>query len=139
MAPERFFDAMLRVYDRTLLSALRHRPVTMVVSGLVLVASVYLFTIVPKGFLPNDDTDTLLVVTEAVQGASHLDMFEAQKQLADVLRRNPNVDAFMSSVGGSSGQVNTGTNTGRLFAHLKPRAERELNVDQVINQLRPQM
>ena len=136
---ERFFDAMLRVYDRTLQSALRHRPVTMVISAAVLVGSVYLFTIVPKGFLPNDDTDTLLIVTEAVQGASHLDMFENQMKLADVLRQNPNVESFMSSVGGSSGQVNTGTNTGRLFAHLKPRAQRELNVDQVINQLRPQM
>src|SRR5262249_44885038 len=136
---ERFFDGMLHVYDRTLLAALRHRPVTMVISFAVLVASVYLYTIVPKGFLPSDDTDTMMVITEAVQGASHLEMFEAQQQLAEILRQNPNVDGFMSSVGGASGYVNTGSNTGRLFAHLKPRSEREMHVDHLIAQLRPQM
>src|SRR5205085_11034834 len=82
MITERFFGGMLRLYDRTLQSALRHRPVTMVISAAVLAGSVYLFTIVPKGFLPNDDTDTLLIVTEAVQGASHTDMFENQRKLA---------------------------------------------------------
>ena len=131
MATERGFDWMLRIYDRTLRQALRYRPVTMVISGAVLVASVYLFMIVPKGFLPSEDTDQVLIITEALQGASHLDMFENQKKLAEIVRKDPNVQSFMSSVGGP--------NFGRLFLHLKPRSARELSADQLIQKLRPQM
>jgi HAE1 family hydrophobic/amphiphilic exporter-1 len=140
LATERVFDGMLHLYDRSLQWALRYRPVTLAISVVILVATGYLFMKIPKGFLPNDDTDSMLVITEALQGASHTDMFESQKKLADIVRFDPNVDGFMATVGGSSRGVSLGgPNFGRMFAHLKPRAERPLGVEQLIQKLRPQL
>src|SRR5262249_29404699 len=67
-ASERFFDGMLQVYDRTLQFTLRHRVATMGVSVAVLVATVYLFTVIPMGFLPDEDTSQIFVFTEGAQG-----------------------------------------------------------------------
>src|SRR5262249_9559516 len=71
---ERFFEWMLRVYDRTLQVALRHRLATLLVTQLVMVATFYLFVTIPKGFIPDQDTDQLQVYTEASQGTSFYQM-----------------------------------------------------------------
>jgi HAE1 family hydrophobic/amphiphilic exporter-1 len=140
LASERVFDGMLHLYDRSLQWALRYRPVTLAISVAILVATGYLFVKIPKGFLPNDDTDSMLIITEALQGASHTDMFENQRKLADLVRSDPNVDGFMATVGGSSRGVSLGgPNFGRMFAHLKPRSERQLGVEELIQKLRPQV
>src|ERR1700730_3772824 len=95
-ATERFFEWMLRIYDRSLQAVLRHRGATMAVSTAVLVATVWMFVDIPKGFVPDQDTDQLLAITEAGQGTSFYQMVEYQKQIADVIRRDPNVEALVS-------------------------------------------
>ncbi len=136
---ERFFEAMLRVYDRSLQMVLRYRPVTMVVFVLVLVATIYMFADIPKGFIPDQDTDQLLATTEAAQGTSFKQMVEYQKAMAEIVRKDPNVDAFVSSVGGATAITLGGPNFGQFVIHLKPRNERPLMVVDVIKKLRPQL
>ncbi len=134
---ERFFDGMRHVYDRTLLAVLRHKLSTVVVSALILVATVYLFIYIPKGFLPSEDTGMIFGFTEAAQGISFDSMVEHQYALGEILRRDPNVGAFSSSVG-AGGPIGT-LNSGTIFIKLKPRKERQLNADQVIQDLRPKL
>ncbi len=134
---ERFFNGMFNLYQWSLDRVLEHRPATMVISGVILVATVYLFIIIPKGFLPYEDRDMLFSFTEASQGISFDSMVRHQKELAEILRKDPNVNSFMSSVG--AGGPNLANNTGRMFAQLKPKKERKLSVDEIIETLRPQL
>ena len=97
---EKFFDGMLHAYDRSLQVVLRHRFATLVFSLLVLAATAYLFIKIPKGFIPDQDTDQLAVTTEAAQGTSYYEMVGYQKQVADVIAQDPNVESLVSSVGG---------------------------------------
>ncbi len=132
---ERFFDGMLRVYDFSLRWVLRHRPVMIAVFFLVVGATAYLFLIIPKGFIPEQDSDSMQVSIEAGQGTSFYQMAKYQTQVAEVLRKDPNIETFMSSIGG----WNSGANTGRMHVQLKPRKQREMHVTQIIDRLRPQM
>ncbi|HWQ31245.1 MAG TPA: multidrug efflux RND transporter permease subunit [Blastocatellia bacterium] len=136
-ASERFFDGMLNVYDRTLRVILRHRAATVMVSVLVLVATIWLFTIIPMGFIPSEDTSQLFGFTEAAQDTSFEAMVKHQQQVAAIISQDPNIESFMSSVG-AGGPNGTG-NTGRIFARLKPRSERKLSVDEIIQELRPKL
>src|SRR6266705_2394948 len=136
---ERFFDSMLRVYDISLQWVLRHRPATMVSFVLVLAATLYLFVKIPKGFVPDQDTDQILAVTEAAQGTSYFEMVQYQKAIAEVIREDPNVESLVSSVGGASASTLGGPNFGQLVVHLKPRSRRALLVNDVIAELRPKL
>ena len=138
-ATEAMFDWMLRVYDRTLQVVLRYRPATMFVFVAVLVGTIYIFEKIPKGFIPDQDTDQLAVITEAAQGTSFYRMSEYQRDVAEVVRQHPDVEAFTSSVGGTASSTLGGPNFGQLVVRLKPRAERERLVDDVILDLRPQL
>ena len=100
---------------------MRHH-VTMMASLLVLVATGYMFGLVPKGFIPSEDTGQLLINTEAAQGVSYEQMVGYQQQLAAIVAKDPNVESFFSSVG--VGGVGLTGNTGRIFMKLKPRSER---------------
>jgi hydrophobic/amphiphilic exporter-1 (mainly G- bacteria), HAE1 family len=136
---EKFFDGMLRAYDRSLQVVLRHRLATFLFSLAVLAATAYLFIKIPKGFIPDQDTDQLAVTTEAAQGTSYYEMIGYQKQIADVISQNPNVESLMSSVGGTTAATLGGPNFGQLIVHLKPRSKRSLLVNQVIEELRPRL
>src|SRR5215471_14731654 len=136
---ERFFEAMLRVYDRTLQVVLRYRPATMATFVLVLAATGYLFIKIPKGFIPDQDTDQLLVITEAAQGTSFYEMSRYQRIVADIVKRNPNVEALMSTVGGTEASTLGGPNYGEMIVRLKPRAQRKQLVNQIIDDLRPKV
>jgi HAE1 family hydrophobic/amphiphilic exporter-1 len=133
---EKSFDAMLYVYAWTLKRVMAHRLATVLVLVALVVATGYLFNVMPKGFLPTEDTGQIFAMTEAAQGTSFDDMKQRQKALADIVAQDPNVDGFMSSVGG--GGSSQATNAGRLFMHLKPRKER-LGVDAFIRELRPKL
>ncbi len=134
------FRGMLDLYARTLRWSLRWRPVTLGISFILIGLTVWLFLRIPKGFIPSEDTGQIFTVTEARQGTSFYEMFRYQQQVAEIARKDPNVQAFMSSVGGSGGgNVLGGPNFGRMFLHLKPREERRLSADQVIEELRPKM
>jgi HAE1 family hydrophobic/amphiphilic exporter-1 len=136
-ASERVFDGMLSVYDRTLRWVLRYRRVTILFSFLLLLVTAYLFVVIPKGFLPAEDTGMIFGFTEAAQGISFDSMKEHQQALAAVVNAEPNVDSFMSSIGPSG--PNVATNSGRIFIRLKPRKERDLSSDEMIQVLRPKI
>ena len=135
---EYMFQAWLRLYDRTLRICLRFRAVTMAVSVLLLVGTVYLFGLVPKGFLPSEDQGRFQVNTEAAQGISYPEMVRHQMQVADIVAKFPGVASTMVNVG-PIGNFGGALNSGRTWAELKPRAERELSVDQMIAAMRPML
>jgi len=134
---ERWFEGILRGYDRSLKIILEHRFATLVVSGLIFVVTIFLFVIIPKGFLPSEDTGQIFGFTEAAQGISFDSMKEHQLKVAAIVRQDPNVGSFMSGVGPVGTLI--GSNTGRVFIRLKPRSERSLSADQVIQELRPKL
>jgi HAE1 family hydrophobic/amphiphilic exporter-1 len=132
---ERYFDATLDVYQRSLSWVMRHRPATMVVSGIILLVTLLLFYLIPKGFLPSEDNEELIIFTQAAQGISFDSMVKHQLAEVSLLKNNPNIRRFFAGVG--VGGPGGSTNTGILFLHLKPRAERKLSVDQLIAKWRP--
>ena len=136
---EKFFQGMLHVYDRSLLAVLRHRPAMMVSFVLVLGATMYMFVTIPKGFIPDQDTDQLQIITEAAQGTSYYEMVGYEQKIADAVSKDPNVDSLMASVGGTTSSNLGGPNYGELVIHLKPRNQRQLAVNDIIKELRPQL
>jgi HAE1 family hydrophobic/amphiphilic exporter-1 len=136
-ASERAFDASLRAYDWSLRRVLRHRRTTMAVSAAVLLATGWLFMVMPTGFLPSEDIGQALAFTEAAQGISFDEMARHQQALAAIVGTDPSVDAYMSSIGATG--PNATSNSGRIFMRLKPRSQRELTADQVIEELRPKL
>src|SRR5215470_8833203 len=98
-ASERVFDGMLRLYDRTLRAAMRHSHLTFGAFLLTIVATGYLFSIIPKGFIPNEDTGQVFAFTEAAQDISFDSMAEHQRAVAAIVGKQPYVDSFMSSIG----------------------------------------
>ncbi len=138
MAFEHVHDRMVHVYDVSLQFVLRHRPATMFLSFVLLVATVHMFQKIPKGFLPSEDTGSVFVFTEAAEGISYDAMVAHQRQLAAIVMQDRYVDNLMSSVGGGSAGVTGNTNQGRIFIRLKPRTVRP-HVDQVMEELRPKL
>ncbi len=134
MASERFFTGMLQAYEWSLKLVLRHRRTTMVITGLTLVATIYLFGAIPKGFLPSEDTGQIFAFTEAQQGISFDSMAKHQQELAAIVSKDPNVDSFMSAIGASG--ISVASNSGRMFIRLKSRSERRLSADEIIQELR---
>jgi hydrophobic/amphiphilic exporter-1 (mainly G- bacteria), HAE1 family len=136
---ERFFDALLHVYDYTLQIVLRHRGLTMAASLAVLAGTVIMFIKIPKGFIPDQDTDQIYAVTEAAQGTSYYQMVDYQQRVAEVFRTNPDVEGLMSTVGGTSASTLGGPNYGEIVVHLKPRSVRTRLVNDIIADLRPKL
>lgn len=134
---ERGHKALERAYDVTLRMALRHRFATMVFSALLVVATVELAREIPKGFLPAEDTGSVFTFTEAAEGISFEAMVNHQKQLIDIVLKNPYVQNVFSSVGsggrGAAGSVNTGIMFIRLRTKDRPPA------DQIVQMLRPEL
>ncbi len=130
---ESFFDGMLHGYDWSLKKVIAHRFATMVVSGLVLVGTIYLFYIIPKGFLPNEDMGQIFTSTEAQQGISFESLKQHQLALVDKVLKSPSgkyLGNFMVSIPSGT------SNQGRMFMRMRPRKERP-SVDQIIQDLRP--
>src|SRR5580704_13118311 len=138
-ATEKFFQGMLHIYDVTLQVVLRHKILMMASFVVVLVATGYMFVTIPKGFIPDQDTDQLHVITEAQQGTSFFQMADYEKRIADTVSADPNVESLMASVGGTTASNLGGPNYGELVIHLKPRATRQLGVNDIIKELRPQL
>jgi HAE1 family hydrophobic/amphiphilic exporter-1 len=136
---ERFFDALLGTYDRSLQWVLRHRFATLMSFFVVLAATALLFVVIPKGFVPEQDTDQLTVTTEALQGTSFKQMAEYQRQVAEVVHSDPDVDTLVATVGGPAASVLGGPNIGQVVVHLRPRSERDELVGAIIERLRPKL
>ncbi len=131
-ATERVYRRVLGVYQRSLGWVMDHRPTSLAFSVGVLAATAVLFVIVPKGFIPTEDTGQIQGNTETVEGSSFDAMQAHQLAVADVLRRDPYVAHFMSSVGGGT------MNQGRVSIRLKPRGQRP-PADQVVRELTPKL
>jgi HAE1 family hydrophobic/amphiphilic exporter-1 len=133
-ANERAFQAVLAAYRGSLAWALRHKRLTMAVFFAIFAGTAYLFSWMPKGFLPSDDVGQLFVITEAAQDISFDAMKNLQQQVAAIIGRNPHVQNVMSFAG--AGGPSSSLNQGRLFVTLKPRQERPTAED-VVRELRP--
>ena len=131
---EAMFDRSLKAYGWSLRQTIRFKGATMVVSALLLVGTVYLFRIVPTGFIPSVDTGQLNGQIETIQGLGFEAMVAHQREIMDILAHDPNVASFTANVGGFGGGGGGG---GRLNVDLKPRDQRTLSADEVIEELRP--
>jgi HAE1 family hydrophobic/amphiphilic exporter-1 len=120
---ERLFDLSLRGYARSLDLVLRFKSVMLVITILTIVATGWLYVVVPKGFFPTEDTGFVFGSTEAKTDIGFDSMVEHQRQLAEIVRADPAVDYVNSTVGG--GGTHSLGNTGRMLVALKPRDERE--------------
>ncbi|MBN3884685.1 MAG: efflux RND transporter permease subunit [Nostoc sp. JL34] len=134
---ENIFNVILGGYDWSLKKSLKYHRTTMVISGAILVATVYLFIIVPKGFVPNADVGQITATTQASEDISFDEMVKHQQAVAAIAYRDPNVDSINSSVG--AGGPNASANAGRILIELKPRHERHLSADEVVQELRPKL
>jgi HAE1 family hydrophobic/amphiphilic exporter-1 len=127
---ERFFDWLRGTYERTLRTVVRHRLATLMATLLILVATIAVFAIMPRGFFPEEDTGQISVSTEAAQDISFDAMKQNQLEAAKIIGADTNVDAFMSAIGGGT------MNQGRMFMRLKDRSERTLDANGIIQELR---
>jgi HAE1 family hydrophobic/amphiphilic exporter-1 len=127
---ERGFNVTLAGYTRTLDVALRHRKTVLLVALLTLIATVWLFIVIPKGFFPEEDIGQIQAQTEASEDTSFPAMVQLQERAALIARQDPNVLAVSSFNGGNGAQ-----NTGRMFITLKDRDQR-LPMKQVVEGLR---
>jgi hydrophobe/amphiphile efflux-1 (HAE1) family protein len=134
LASDRFFKAMLRAYEHGLQWVLRHQAFTLGVAAVTLVATIWLYIVVPKGLLPQQDTGLILGITDAAQSISFKAMVERQRQLAEAVMTDPDVATVTSFVG--AGTVNPTMNSGRLYIGLKPRDQRNANASEIIARLR---
>ncbi|MBP7517517.1 MAG: efflux RND transporter permease subunit, partial [Desulfobulbus sp.] len=128
-ATEGAYQWLVDRYSQSLLFVLRHRVATMVFSLAILVATGVLFKVVPKGFIPAEDRDFIMVSTQTEQGIAWTALVERMMALGGIVQEHPAVDRFM---------VHAST-SGMMMVVLKPRAERELSADEVIRDLRPQL
>ncbi|MDD1679297.1 MAG: efflux RND transporter permease subunit, partial [Methanomicrobiales archaeon] len=132
---ERFFDGMYRGYKVSLGWVLRHGWLMILLSIVLVAATGYLFVVIPKDFIPSQDTSQIFGFTQGAQDISFESMMRHQMAINQVIAQDPAVEAFMSTVG-SFGLG--GINTGLVFLHLKPPNQR-LPVDQVIQRLYPRL
>jgi HAE1 family hydrophobic/amphiphilic exporter-1 len=134
-ATERFFDAMLHVYETGLKWALRNRAITLALSISILAATMWLFTVVPKGFIPNEDQNELRISIEAAQGISFPDLVRHQFAAMAIVAKDPRVATYFSFSGGRGG----GANTGVISLRLVPKKDRKDSIDDIMADLRPKL
>jgi HAE1 family hydrophobic/amphiphilic exporter-1 len=133
---EGIYNGVLHVYEWTLQRVLAHSFVTIAISLALAGVTVYLFTIVPKGFIPSGDSGLIMGNTEAIQGISLDDMIRHQNTVAEVLKSDPNIQSYASTVG--AGGRNSAGNSGTIFIGLKPLDQRK-SADEVVEELRPKL
>ena len=131
-ASERVYRRVLGAYERSLVWVMNHRPASLAFSAAILFGTAGLFVLVPKGFIPTEDTGTIQGSTETLEGSSYDAMVEHQLAVAEVIGRNPYVDHYMSRVGQGT------TNQGQITLRLKPRSQRP-SADEIVRQLQPQL
>ncbi len=130
---ERFFEAMLDVYRRTLAIALRHPASMMLILAVVLGLNFYLYSVIPKGFFPQQDTGRLTGSIQADQSISFQLMQKKLTQFITIIKSDPAVETAVGFTGGGQ------TNSGFVFVSLKPLGERNISADRVIARLRREM
>jgi multidrug efflux pump len=130
---ERFFDAMLGFYRRTLTSALEHPLAIILIFVVAIVLNVYLYIVIPKGFFPQQDTGRIIGVIQADQSISFQLMQQKLAQFVSIIKKDPAVETVVGFTGGGQ------TNGGFMFMSLVPLGERHISSDGVIARLRREM
>jgi HAE1 family hydrophobic/amphiphilic exporter-1 len=133
-ATEKMFDGMLSMYESGLRFALRQRAMTLMLSLVILAATVWLFIIIPKGFIPNEDQNEVRISLEAAQGTSFPELVRHQRMAMDIVAKDPRVATFFSFVG--RGGAN---NSSVISLRLLPKGQRKASIDDVMNDLRPKL
>jgi HAE1 family hydrophobic/amphiphilic exporter-1 len=136
-ATERVFQQMLTFYEWSLQRVLIYPRSVMLLSAALLAATVYLFILIPKGFIPNEDQGLIFGFTEAAQDISFDEMVKHQRAVAAIVSQHPDVASSVSSIGAFGPNV-TG-NTGRIFMRLRSRSERKRTPEEIIEELRPRL
>ncbi|SFI55704.1 multidrug efflux RND transporter permease subunit [Planctomicrobium piriforme] len=134
---EAAFEAVIRWYGVTLRWVLRHQTATLFVAMITVVATVYLYVIVPKGFFPVQDTGVILGISEGPQDVSFAAMAQRQLELNRVLLQDPAVESLSSFIGIDG--TNVTVNSGRIQINLKPLEERHVSALEIIHRLQPQL
>ncbi|HWF14500.1 MAG TPA: efflux RND transporter permease subunit [Candidatus Acidoferrales bacterium] len=134
MASERFFDWVLSVYRSSLEWVLANPIPTLVILLLTILLNVVLIVKIPKGFFPEEDTGAIVGAVRGPQDSSFPAMNDSIQRIGAVIKNDPAVNNVIGFSGG-----NGATNTGFIYATLKPLKQRTASASQVINRLRPQL
>ena len=130
---ERLFGGLQRLYGRSLGLVLRHPLLTMVVFLATVLLNIHLYVTIPKGFFPQQDTGRIVGGIRADQSISFQAMRRKFRQFMEIVRSDPAIESVAGFTGGFQ------TNSGFVFATLKPLSERDVSADQVIARLRPRL
>jgi multidrug efflux pump len=133
-AVSRFIDRTVELYHRTLLWVLQRQRTTLAVTFVTIAATLVLYVVAPKGFLPLQDTASITAVTEAGPDVSFAEMQSRQMAAASAIQADADVIGVVSVIG--AGSVNPTTNVGRLVMTLRPRGERRDDISVVVNRLK---
>jgi multidrug efflux pump len=136
-ASERVYERVIEFYGRTLRWVLKHQGATLLATAGALLLTLYLYTIVPKGFFPVQDTGVILGISEAPQNVSFAAMSDLQQKLARVILQDPDVESLSSFIGIDG--TNTTQNSGRIQINLKPHEQRTADATQIIRRLQPEL
>jgi multidrug efflux pump len=131
------FKRLLAAYAYTLRISLRHQGLMLLLAAATLAGTIFLYVVVPKGFLPLQDTGVVVAVTQATQSVSIPRMSALQAEAADIVRTDPAVAAVASFVG--AGAINATPNTGRLTIALKPKRERDADAGTIAARLQQRL
>ncbi|QAU33943.1 multidrug efflux RND transporter permease subunit [Janthinobacterium sp. 17J80-10] len=133
---ERLIEIPLRAYRVSLDWSLRHGALILLLLAATIALNVYLYTIVPKGFFPQQDTGRLNGNFQADQSISFPAMRQKVNQIMKIVAEDPDIDTYYEYTGGfGAGQ----TNTGAMFARLKPLSERNATAQEIVARLRPKL
>ncbi|WP_422009618.1 efflux RND transporter permease subunit [Reyranella sp.] len=130
---ERGLGGLQRLYGRSLGLVLRHPLLTMFVFLATVLLNIHLYVTIPKGFFPQQDTGRIMGGIRADQSISFQAMRRKFRQFVEIVRSDPAIESVAGFTGGGQ------TNSGFLFATLKPLSERDATADQVIARLRPKL
>jgi multidrug efflux pump len=129
----RAVDGSVELYRRSLEWVLRHETLTLLVTLATLIATIWLYIVIPKGFLPLQDTGLIFAVMEGGQDISFTEMKRLQGTVEDAMRKDPDVTGVVSVIGVTP--INATPNAGRLAITLRSRDERQTPVTAIIERL----
>jgi len=136
-ASENVFNKTIAFYGRTLQFVLRHQRTTLLVTIGTLVATIWLYRIVPKGFFPVQDTGVIMGISDAPESVSFSSMAERQQRLAAAVLKDPDVASLSSFIGVDG--TNTTPNSGRIQINLKPKDERTEDASAIIKRVQQEV
>jgi len=134
---ERAFNNTIAFYGRTVKFVLKHQTVTLLVTIGTLVATIWMYIVVPKGFFPVQDTSVIVGITDAPESISFAAMSERQRELATAILKDKDVVSLSSFIGVDG--TNTTPNSGRLQINLKSRDERNDDITAIMKRLQQEV